>query len=139
MIVNQPDHLNELSKVLNELCSKDPLYFRDVLPNDLPERPGVYLITKVEPEFEIPDWIGRAENIKSRVHTGLLMGGYSNMSFKLELQEKGICASVEEAKKFIREHCALRWLRIADQRFRDLVACYAASVLNPKCGIPKEP
>ena len=139
MITNQPNHLDELNKALNELCSKDPLPFKDILPNDLPERPGVYLITKVEDEFEIPFWIGRAENIRSRVHTGLLMGGYSDASFKLELQEKGISTNVEETKQFMREHCALRWLRIADVRFRDLVSCFAVAVLNPKCGMPREP
>ena len=137
--MNHPDRAHELNKALNELLGKDPLRFRDILPNDLPERPGVYLITKIEEEFEIPYWIGRADNIKSRVFTGLLMGGYADASFKRELQEKHICASVEEAKQFIREHCALRWLRIADSRFRDILACYAAAMLDPKCGLPKEP
>ncbi len=139
MIVNQPDHLEQLTAALKELCNKIPIRFRDVLPNDLPERPGIYLITKVEDEFEIPYWIGRADNIKHRVFTGLLMGGYASTSFKKELEDKKICANVEDAKKFIRDHCTLRWLRIQDARFRDTMVCFAAAMLNPKCGMPREP
>ncbi len=139
MIMNRPDRLEKLSEALRELCDKRSLPFRDMLPNELPERPGVYLITKVEDEFEIPYWIGRADNIKRRVFTGLLMGGYANLSFKKQLEEKEICADIEEAKKFIRKNCALRWLRIQDARFRDIMACFASAVLNPKLGMPKEP
>jgi len=110
-----------------------------MVPNDLPSQPGVYLITKVENEFEIPYWIEWADNIRSRIHGGLLAGGFADKSFKRELIEKGICADVEEAKQFIRDNCAIRWLRVKDYRFRNALTYFGRAVLLPKCGVLENP
>ena len=135
MILNQPDWTDKLLSSLNELCNKYSIRFKDILPRDLPDRSGVYLITKVEDDFEIPYWLEWADSIKHRIHGGLLMGGFARKSLKKELVARNICSSIEEAKQFIRENCAVRWLRVKDPRFRNALAYFGQGIMVPKCGI----
>lgn len=137
-MLNQPDWSDKLTQSLNELCNKYSVGFQDLLPNDLPPKPGVYLITRVENEFEIPYWIEWADNIKQRISGSLLMGGFAKKSFKKELIDRKICANVEDAKKFIRENCSLRWVRVKDYRFRNALTYYGRAILMPKCGLLEE-
>jgi len=135
MILNQPDWPNRLSEGLVELCNKQSVRFYELMPGDLPLISGVYLITKIDDEYEIPYWIEWTDNIRVRINSGLLMGGFAEKSLKRELIDKNICENNENAKRFLREHCALRWLKIKDPRFQIALTYYARAVLLPKCGL----
>jgi len=139
MILNQPDWHGKLSESLVELCNKYIVRFSNLIPGDLPLTSGVYLITKIENEYEIPYWIEWTDNLRVRINSGLLMGGFAEKSLKQELIDKNICENAEDAKRFLREHCALRWLRIKDHRFQIALTYYARATLLPKCGLLEKP
>jgi len=139
MILNQPNWPNKLSESLVELCNKYIIRFSNLTPGDLPSESGVYLITKIEDEYEIPYWIEWTDNLRIRVNSGLLMGGFAEKSLKKELINKNICENVESAKQFLREHCTIRWLRIKDPRFQIAFTYYSRAILLPKCGLLEKP
>ena len=135
MILNQPDWIEQLTISLNELCNKYSVHFRNVLPKDLPDSPGVFLITMIEDHYEIPYWIEWTDSIKKRIQGSMLMGGFAEKSFKKDLIEKKICKDIDEAKQFIREKCTLRWIRLKDTVLRNALANYGRAVLMPRCGL----
>jgi hypothetical protein len=139
MILNQPDWQNKLSDALVELCNKYAIKFSDLLPGDIPSSSGVYLITKIDDEYEIPYWIEWTDNLRIRINSGLLMGGFAEKSLKKELIEKKICSDNEDTKKFLREKCSVRWLRVKDSKFQIALTSYARAILLPKCGLLEKP
>ncbi|MCF7810559.1 hypothetical protein K9N50_06190 [bacterium] len=139
MIINQPDWQKKLFNALVELCNKYSVKFCDLMPGDLPPKSGVYLITKITDEYEIPYWVEWTDNIKVRISSGLLMGGFAEKSLKRELIEKKICIDVDDAKKFLREKCSVRWLRVKDTRFQNALTYYARAILLPRCGLLEKP
>ena len=127
-----------LSKSLQRLLNQLPLKFSQMKPRLLPETAGVYLLTKLEGNNEIPYYIGRTKNIRQRLYHNHLMGQLSNARLKKYLIDNQICSTLSDAKKFIRRYCAARWIEEKDYRRRGALESYFTAVLFPEYGIDKE-
>ena len=104
----------------------------------LPEAPGVYLITKIQDDIEIPYYIGRTKNIRQRLYNNHLKGPFRSAPLKKYLVHNQICLTEGEARDFILKHCAARWLQEEDYRRRGALESFWTSILFPQYGIDEE-
>ena len=129
---------NSLTVALQELLARPPLRFSQMTSSFLPEAAGVYLITKIEGNTEIPYYVGRTKNIRQRLYNNHLMGLLASAPLKRYLKKNNICSTIEEAKNFILENCAARWLEKDDYRERGAIEGYWTGMLFPEYGIDEE-
>jgi len=134
------DWHRSLSKSLEQLLNQPHLKFSQITPSALPERAGVYLITKIEDGIEIPYYVGRSKNIRQRIYNNHLMGPLSNARLKKYLIDNGICLNKDKAKDFILRNCAVRWIEIdeEDYRRRGAIESFCTALLFPEYGIDEE-
>jgi len=107
-------------------------------PGILPQVAGVYLITKMEEAVETPYYIGRTKNIRQRLYSHHLMGSLASARLKKYLIDNQVCSTVEEAKEFIMEYCAARWIEESNYRTRGAIENFCTAVLFPEYGIDEE-
>ncbi len=139
MIRKQPNDWDRfLSQSLEQLLNRPPLKFSQMKPSVLPERAGIYLITKIEDDIEIPYYVGRTKNIRQRLYNNHLMGPLANARLKKYLIDNQICSTIDEAKDFIRRHCAARWIEEEDYRRRGAIESFCTAALFPEYGIDEE-
>jgi hypothetical protein len=129
---------NALTEALQQLVKHAPLRFSKMVPSLLPETAGVYLITKIEDDGEVPYYIGRTTNIRQRLYNNHLMGPLANARLKKYLIDNNICSTIKDAKEFIKNYCAARWLEERDYRVRGAIEGYCIAMLFPSYGIDKE-
>jgi len=127
-----------LSKSLEQLLNRLPLKFSQMTPSLLPKTAGVYLITKIEGDIEISYYVGRTKNIRQRLYNNHLMGPLANARLKKYLIDNQICSTIDEAKDFIRRHCAARWIEEEDYRRRGAIESFCTAALFPEYGIDEE-
>lgn len=78
MIRKQPKQWETLlTDSLQQLIAKKPMKFSEMIPSSLPDKAGVYLITKIEGNSETPYYVGRTKNIGQRLYNNHLMGSLS--------------------------------------------------------------
>ena len=139
MIRKQPKEWQDsLVTGLESLESQPPLRFSQMIPGDLPEKAGVYLITKIEGNTEIPYYVGRTKNIRKRLYDNHFKGSGRAAPLKKYLKDNEICSTIEEANDFLRENCAARWLKEDKFRVRLAVEGYWTAILFPEYMIDKE-
>jgi predicted GIY-YIG superfamily endonuclease len=139
MIKEQPKEWNDLLIEAQRRLSENPqLRFSKMTPSLLPEIAGVYLITKIEDEGEVPYYIGRTKNLRQRLYTQHLMGSLANAQLKKYLIDNKICSTIKDAKEFIKSYCAARWLEENDYRVRGAIEGYCTAMLFPAYGIDEE-
>lgn len=139
MIKRQSTDWDEFLRVsLERLLSQAPLRFSQMTPSILPETAGIYLITKVENNVEIPYYIGRTRNMQKRLYSDHLMGGLSSAPLKKYLIDNHVCSTIEEAKEFIQKHCMARWIEEPNYRRRGAIEGFCTASLFPVYGIDKE-
>ena len=131
---------SSLTTALQQLLARPPLRFSQMTPSSssLPEAAGVYLITKIEGNTEIPCYVGRTKNISQRLYNNHLMGPVVSAPLKKYLINNKICSTIEEAKNFLLENCAARWLEKDDYRVRGAIESYCTAMLFPEYGIAEE-
>jgi hypothetical protein len=130
--------LEFLKKTYQRLVSMEPLAFAEITPSKIPKEAGVYLITALSNEKEIPYYIGRSTNLRQRIYNNHLMGPISNARLKKYLINSGECSDLPSAKKFIRSFCLVRWIQENDIRNRGVIEGYVTGLLSPKYGIYAE-
>lgn len=130
--------LKFLKERFKALVNATPLPFSALTPSQLPEEPGVYVITALIGGQEQPYYVGRTKNLRQRLYTNHLMGALSNARLKKHLIAAGECANIAEAKQFIRDHCSVRWVPQTGHRERGAVEGYVTGLLFPKHGIYEE-
>lgn len=127
-----------LVRSLEQLLNQQPLRFSQMTPASLPDTTGVYLITKIEDDTEIPYYIGRTKNMRQRLYNNHLMGPLANARLKKYLIDSRVCSNIKEAKDFIQRNCAARWVEEKDYRRRGAIENYCTAVLFPDYGIDEE-
>lgn len=127
-----------LEQKLVELLSADAVHFSSLTPSKVPKEPGVYIISAMLGEDEIPYYIGRTKNLSQRIYNHHLMGPLSNARLKKYLIESGEVSNSATAKVFIRNNCQVRWVIQEGHRERGAIEGYATGVLFPKHGIYEE-
>lgn len=139
MIKRQSTDWEEFLRMsLERLLSRSPLRFSQMTPSILPRAAGIYLITKMGGDVEIPYYIGRTKNIGERLYRHHLMGSLASAPLKKYLIDNQVCSTIEEAKDFMLSNCAARWIEEADYRKRGALESYCTSILFPKYGIEEE-
>jgi hypothetical protein len=140
MEIQMPDNewLDFLQKSYYRLLSATPVPFLKLTPSVVPTIPGVYVITAVIDGKQIPYYVGRSKNLQQRLYNNHLMGPLSNARLKKYLINFGECATLGEAKTFIKTYCWVRWIEEPDIRVRGAIEGYVTGVLFPKYGIYEE-
>ena len=128
-------YLRFLRSSYRRLINASPFRFSEIVPSNIPDTGGVYLITAKIGRHEQPYYVGRSQRLKRRIYTNHLMGPVANARLKRYLIASGECADVQSAKDFIKAHCSVRWIEEDDVRKRGAIEGYATGLLFPKYGI----
>jgi predicted GIY-YIG superfamily endonuclease len=110
-----------LFKKLDDLMGRPRIEFSRVTPKILPQKGGVYLITRIDNANEEPYYIGRTTNLRERLYRNHLMGSTTNARLKKYLIDDKTCKDVGEAKEFIKKYCAMRWIEENDSKTRGYI------------------
>lgn len=127
-----------LSGALGQLTRGKTLPFAKIVPSQIPQKAGVYLISVKIGESEVPYYVGRSKNLRQRLYRNHLMGPLTNARLKKYLINSKECKDPKEAKKFIRENCMARWFLESNTRKRGAVEGYVTGMVFPKYGIYEE-
>ena len=120
------------------ILNAEAIPFDRVTPSMIPDAGGVYLITANIEGREVPYYIGRSKTLRSRIYISHLMGSTNSAPLKKYLISSGECKDVQEAKKFIKKYCMVRWIIEEDSRKRGAIEGYTTGLLFPKYGIYEE-
>ena len=101
------EHINEGRQVIEEIVKADRYWFRDLTPSKLPGGPGIYVITT--DSGEILRAGKTTATLRQRIYQNHLMGNQGG-NLRTQLVSAGVCSDLEEAKNWIREHCAVQFL-----------------------------
>lgn len=121
-----------------KLTAAQSIPFSTLVPSQVPNAAGVYLITARVDGIEEPYYVGRSKNLRRRLYTNHLMGPLANARLKRYLISSGECTDLADAKAFIRANCHARWIEEADIRKRGAIEGYVTGVLFPRHGIYEE-
>lgn len=135
------DWHKSLHERLEELLKVKPIHYSDIQRRDLPELPGVYLITSFQNEKEYAMYVGRTRNILGRIYRNHLMGNIKASSFKRYLchdNEMIEVADPQQAKTYIRANCQVRFILESEVYMRGMLENYFTAVLKPRYGIVLE-
>lgn len=93
--------------------------FSSIVPSDLPEKAGVYVIWLKESDEVL--YVGRTRNIRQRLYTNHLMGNKSSARLKKYLVDDVSLPEIVEyadAKQYIKEHCCFQFILVEDNNER---------------------
>ena len=140
MVVNEQSKswLQYLQASYESLIKIGAIPFSELVPSNIPDAGGVYLITANIDGKEVPYYVGRSKRLKRRIYTNHLMGPVENARLKRYLISSGECRDVQDAKSFIKKHCSVRWIEEDDIRKRGAIEGYITGLLYPKYGIYEE-
>lgn len=111
--------LQNAKKVWDTLFNSRVYAFSSVVPSDLPEKAGVYVIWLKETEEVL--YVGRTRNIRQRLYTNHLMGNKSSARLKKYLVDDEDLPDIVEyidAKKYMKEHCCFQFILVEDNNER---------------------
>lgn len=124
--------LNEGRQIVEKILKARKYSFHNMTPSDLPDKPGIYVISQKE-SVEILR-VGRTDDqtLRDRIYRNHLMGNQQG-NLRAQLVKSGICQNMEEAKKWIRDHCEVQFLE-KDQIGLDMrwAEHFLLAVLRPK-------
>ncbi len=138
MTVLQPDKdwQKFLSGSLETLVGGTGMRFVDMSPARVTDNAGIYLITGLERNLEVPYYVGQSGCLAERLYRNHLMGQpQSNARLKRYLIHAEQCADASEAKQFLLDHCAARWIEEPNGRRRTALEGYVSGILFPKYGL----
>jgi len=126
--------------MIERLLSSEEILFDSTVRTKLLGEPGLYTIYVRETAEHLR--AGRADSaagIRQRVYTGHFMGSSFSTpeapdSLRGNLVRSGICPSLEEAKSWMRDNCAVRALVVGDFNERRWGEHFMLSVLRPRFG-----
>jgi hypothetical protein len=126
------ERVGELTRIVERLLSSPELLFDSSLRSNLPEEPGLYAIYVREAGEYIR--AGRADaagGLRQRVYQNHFMGDQEG-NLRSQLVRSGRCSSLEDAKSWIRNNCAVRVLVVRDDEERRWGEHFMLSVLRPR-------
>lgn len=131
------NHQSYLDKKYNELVLSKEYYFNDKnFRSNIVENAGIYIIyLSINHE---PLYVGRTKKLKQRIYTNHLMGPLINARLKKYLIEGKEVKNIDEAKKYIKDNCYVKYILVDNYRQRGMLEGYFTGVLKPKYGIDEE-
>jgi hypothetical protein len=132
-------HLSELVEIIERLLDQTPTPYRSVKPSSFPETRGVYLIASSQGEVIRAGKTGSGNaTFRDRLYRNHLMGNQDG-NLRAQLVGSGECSDMENAKRWIRENCSVRYLEIDDSSTRANLEHFMLAILEPKyCDNNKE-
>jgi hypothetical protein len=127
-----------LRKRFAKMIGTPAVPYTTLTPKLIPESPGVYVITANIRRKEHPYYVGRTKNLRRRIYNNHLMGPFTNARLKKHLVDSEECADIDDAKRFLRAHCFVRWIEQIGFKERGAVEGYVTGLLFPKYGIYEE-
>lgn len=118
-------------RTIERLLAAAKLEFNGSLRSALPARPGLYAISVREAAAGEFLRAGRAGDLQQRVYQNHLMGNQTG-NLRSQLVRDGVCASLEEAKTWIRTHCLVQFAVIQDEAERRWGEHIMLSLLRPR-------
>jgi hypothetical protein len=119
MLTSKIIERNKKSLVFAEkILSSERIYFEKLVPSDLEEQQGVYIIRNIENDQVL--YVGKTTNLRTRLYTNHLQGNYSTARLKKYLieDENNEIGSYSEAKDWIKRHCYFQFLQESDFHLR---------------------
>lgn len=111
--------LQNAKKIWNEIFHSKVYTFATIVPSDLPEKAGVYVIWLKETEEVL--YVGRTRNIRQRLYTNHLMGNKSSARLKKYLVDDVNLPDIVEyidAKNYMKENCCFQFILVEDNNER---------------------
>lgn len=111
--------LQNAKKVWDTLFNSKVYSFSSVVPSDLPEKAGVYVIWLKDTEEVL--YVGRTRNIRQRLYTNHLMGNKSSARLKKYLVDDVNLPDIVEyidAKNYMKENCCFQFILVEDNNER---------------------
>lgn len=121
-------------QMVAEILSRPAIPFANLTPAQLPEVPGLYVISDANGQVLRA---GRtdAQTLRDRVYRNHLMGDQQG-NLRQQLVRAGVCADLVAAKAWIRQNCAVRFLEVTWLKRVDLDMRWAEhfllSIIQPK-------
>ncbi len=129
------DRREILERKLETLVNARPVSFNGLKKSAIDTGMGVYLISEEMDGEEIPLYVGRTKSFPDRLYNGHLMGApRSSARLKKYLIKDEIVSNASEAKKYIRENCSFRLVKVDDLKLRSSLEGYALALLEPEYG-----
>lgn len=111
--------LQNAKKVWDTLFNSKVYAFSSVVPSDLPEKAGVYVIWLKDTEEVL--YVGRTRNIRQRLYTNHLMGNKSSARLKKYLVDDVNLPDIVEyidAKNYMKANCCFQFILVEDNNER---------------------
>ena len=105
--------------IWNEIFNSKVYAFSSIVPSDLPEKAGVYVIWLKDTKEVL--YVGRTRNIRQRLYTNHLMGNKSSARLKKYLVEDMNLPEIVEyidAKKYMKANCCFQFVLVEDNNER---------------------
>lgn len=129
--------LKYLNIKYEELVNCDPVPFKRLSSSDIPNKPGVYLITARKYTREICYYVGRTKKLRNR-HKQHLSSNFGSARLQKYLVDTKECSNPATAKEFIVKYCRVRWVEESNMRKRYALEGYLTGMLFPQHGISEE-
>lgn len=105
--------------IWNEIFNSKVYVFSSIVPSDLPEKAGVYVIWLRDTKEVL--YVGRTRNIRQRLYTNHLMGNKSSARLKKYLVDDMNLPEIVEyidAKNYMKANCCFQFILVEDNNER---------------------
>ncbi len=126
--------IDEGSKTVEALLAEPAWVFDGRMRSRLPDEPGIYAISlkgSSEGDFLRAGRASGRGGLRQRVYQNHLMGDQGG-NLRTQLVRYSVCADLNEAKQWIREHCVVQVLEVRSKNTMVWAEHFMLSVLRPK-------
>ena len=118
---------------LKEVLSQPPKNFADNSLDDVPKKPGVYVIYDKKSQRII--YAGRTKNLRRRLLSDHRRGNIEGSQFRKALGQSLGTSNEKEIRKYIEENCSFRFLVI--ENFEETVTLehFVTAVIAPTLNV----
>ena len=105
--------------IWNEIFNSKVYAFSSIVPSDLPEKAGVYVIWLKDTKEVL--YVGRTRNIRQRLYTNHLMGNKSSARLKKYLVDDMNLPEIVQyidAKNYMKANCCFQFVLVEDNNER---------------------
>jgi excinuclease UvrABC nuclease subunit len=120
-------------KRLKEVLGQPPKNFADDSSDDVPKKPGVYVIYNKKSQQII--YAGRTKNLRRRLLGDHRRGNIEGSQFRKALGQSLRTSSEKEIRKYIEENCSFRFLVV--ENFEEMVRLehFVTAVIAPTLNV----
>ena len=128
------ERIEDGRRTVERLLAGPSLQFDETLRSQLPEEPGIYAISMKGASPGDFLRAGRARGrggLRQRIYQNHLMGSQAG-NLRSQLVRHSVCSDLEEAKRWMREHCVVQLLPVKSESAIIWAEHFMLSVLRPR-------